>query len=91
MNPGAQPVDMEGDMLIQMVNKAVNAIMTRLQSKSRSMLTLPVSTLNSLLTVAITRCIALYLYKHCSVSTILHHLPKNRYIMVIVYSTVIVI
>ena len=32
-NPGSQPVDMEGDMLIQMVNKAVSAIMTRLQSK----------------------------------------------------------
>ena len=31
--PGAQPTDMEGDVLIQMVNKAVNAIMTRLQSE----------------------------------------------------------
>ncbi len=32
-NPGSQPVDMEGDLLIQMVNKSVSAIMTRLQSQ----------------------------------------------------------
>ena len=31
-NPGSQPPDMEGDVLIQMVNKAVQAIMTRLQN-----------------------------------------------------------
>lgn len=33
-NPGAHPVDMEGDMLIQMVQKATSAITTRLQSMS---------------------------------------------------------
>lgn len=31
-NPVAEPVDMEGEQLIAMVNKAVSAIMTRLQS-----------------------------------------------------------
>ena len=31
-SPGSLPTDMEGDMLVQMVNKAVTAIMTRLQS-----------------------------------------------------------
>ena len=35
MSPSAQASDMDGDMLIQLVSKAVNAIMTRLQSKYR--------------------------------------------------------
>lgn len=32
-HPGAQPADIEGDVLIQMVNKTVSSITTRLQSK----------------------------------------------------------
>ena len=36
--PGTQPTDMEGDVLIQMVNKAVSSIMTRLQSEFSSTL-----------------------------------------------------
>ena len=37
LNPGQQPDEMEGDNLISMVNKAVGAIMTRLQSQYTSL------------------------------------------------------
>lgn len=33
VNPGTEPTDMEGEQLISMVNKAVSAITTRLQSE----------------------------------------------------------
>ena len=33
LKPSEQPEEMDGDSLIQMVNKANSAIMTRLQSK----------------------------------------------------------
>lgn len=39
VNPGTEPSEMEGEQLITMVNKAVSAITTRLQSK---LLALPI-------------------------------------------------